>query len=719
MGAEQSSALDVPVPVCLRPISFFLEEGCRYRARFFSAAVPADGAETLVLKRITVAFIQNAFSLLSRLPIVLTDDGLRCIHNFKCIRDSLMFDLNVAIPVDAVVSNVNSQETPFSLLLAEADSVMSIAEDLLREEFTHDAMFNYHIISVYYCLLVSMESATNEEVKLVQQRLLYSTWRSRQLSFLKTNLIPEYFFGTCFSAHYNIDSTVKLGKGSYGTAYLTRHKLTGSLRAVKAMNVENATSYYLRKVHTEISILKDIDHPNIIKLSQVYFGKRTVYLVTNLCLGGELFEVLNSGKSMGYVFKEDRTASMVRDMLSAVNYLHINGIVHRDLKLENFLFEEKSSTSSLILIDFGLSKRFDQGEVMTQRVGSCYYIAPEVLLGHYDYRCDIWSIGVLCYMILSGSPPFSGPSVNDVYEAIKTEEPSFVGSKFKHLSRTCIDFVQRMLVKDPALRMTTVEALTHPFIKGLTDEDNSNKTVLPTDKALMNQSHLYIDSVGSLGTGSLPPQKAEEIVQSMSTYASSPPLFRVIASLVVNVLDIQQIRFLRDEFYALDHMRSGTISLAAFNEGLLSAPSVLCEDCDVFSIFDEVANAAQQGQVEGMTYREYIAGSMCGRLSLDEKLIEEVYCILDVDRQGFLTAATLRKFLGDSVPSAYFDDIIKDGDQSHSGKLIFDDFLHRWKEFQASIHVGNSPQKDDAITGVSFYEDGGTEVHELSEMDTD
>lgn len=717
MGAEQSSALDVPVPVCLRPISFFLEEGCRYRARLFSDDMPADSAESLALKRITVAFIQNAFRLLSRLPIVLTDDGLRCIHDFKCLRDSLMFDLNVAIPVDAVVSNANSQETPFNLLLAEADSVMSIAEDLLREEFTQDAMFNYHIVSVYYCLLVSMESATNDEVKLAQQRLLYSAWRSRQLSFLKTNLIPEYFFGTTFSANYNIDPSVKLGKGSYGTAYVTKQRLTGSLRAVKAMNVENATSYYLRKVHTEISILKDIDHPNIIKLSQVYFGKRTVYLVTNLCLGGELFEVLNSGKSMGYVFKEDRAASMVRDMLSAVNYLHSNCIVHRDLKLENFLFEEKNSTSSLILIDFGLSKRFDHGEVMTQRVGSCYYIAPEVLLGHYDYRCDVWSIGVLCYMILSGSPPFSGPTVNDVYEAIKTQEPSFVDSKFKHLSPTCIEFVQRMLVKDPELRMTTAEALIHPFIKQ-SNEKKSEKTVLPADKAFNNQSCSSVDFVESLGTGSLPPQEAEAIVQSMSMFVSSTPLIRLISSLVVNVLDIQQIRFLRDEFYALDRMRSGTISLAAFNEGLLSAPSVLCEDYDVFSMFEEVAAAAQQGQVEGMTYREYIAGAMCGRLSLDNKLVEEVFCMLDADHHGFITATTLRRFLGDSVPAAYLDLIIKDGDRSHSGKLVFDDFLHRWKEFQASISIVDSLQKDES-GGSSMYGDGETEVDDLSEMDTD
>ncbi len=120
----------------------------------------------------------------------------------------------------------------------------------------------------------------------------------------------------------------------------------------------------------------------------------------------------------------------MRDMLSAVNYLHENGIVHRDLKLENFLFEDHNSNSPLILIDFGLSKHVSPGERLTQKVGSCYYTAPEVLNGNYDYKCDVWSLGVLCYMLLSGSPPFFGKTVDDVYLSIQTKEVSSVNLNF-------------------------------------------------------------------------------------------------------------------------------------------------------------------------------------------------------------------------------------------------------------------------------------------------
>jgi calcium-dependent protein kinase len=139
--------------------------------------------------------------------------------------------------------------------------------------------------------------------------------------------------------------------------------------------------------------------------------------------------------------------------------------VHRDLKLENFLFEDHNSNSPLILIDFGLSKHFSPNERLTQKVGSCYYTAPEVLNGNYDHRCDVWSLGVLCYMLLSGkvvypsalpekiakslnqspikgSPPFFGKSVEDVYHSILNKEANFNDKKFKHISNSCMDFMK-------------------------------------------------------------------------------------------------------------------------------------------------------------------------------------------------------------------------------------------------------------------------------------
>jgi calcium-dependent protein kinase len=327
-----------------------------------------------------------------------------------------------------------------------------------------EAMLNYHTACVFFRVMETMVPSKANSMH--HARLMYAAQKTRQTSSLYQNFVRENFTGGSCSEVYEVHGSSKLGKGSYGSVYLATHRVTGDERAVKVMNVDRITSYYLRKLHTEIAILKSLDHPNIIKLQDVFFGKRSVYIVTDLCRGGELFELLNSGKNQGFVFREDRASKLMKDMLSAVHYLHENGIVHRDLKLENFLFEDNNANSSLILIDFGLSKHFTPEERLTQKVGSCYYTAPEVLNGNYDCRCDIWSLGVLCYMLLSGSPPFYGKSVEDVYQAILTKDASFADKKFKHVSNCCMDFMKRLLVRDPRYRMTTGEALLHPFITG-------------------------------------------------------------------------------------------------------------------------------------------------------------------------------------------------------------------------------------------------------------
>ena len=338
---------------------------------------------------------------------------------------------------------------------------MALGDEQFAEGMKFEAMLNYHTACVFYRVMETMipsKTSSNQHTKLV-----YVAHRARQASTIYQNFVRENFTGGSCSDTYEVHGTSKLGKGSYGSVYLATHRITGDERAVKVMNVDRITSYYLRKLHTEIAILKSLDHPNIIKLQDVFFGKRSVYIVTDLCRGGELFELLNSGKNQGFVFREgkqsflnscvvfmsyitacvcsDRASKLMRDMLSAVNYLHENGIVHRDLKLENFLFEDHNSNSPLILIDFGLSKHISVGERLTQKVGSCYYTAPEVLNGNYDYKCDVWSLGVLCYMLLSGSPPFFGKTVDDVYHSIQTKEvrTGYLGSQRTYELILCID----------------------------------------------------------------------------------------------------------------------------------------------------------------------------------------------------------------------------------------------------------------------------------------
>ena len=168
------------------------------------------------------------------------------------------------------------------IFVSQADEALALGELQQVEGFRFDAMLNYHTACVYYRVMECMIPALTSHV---HQRLQYAAWRARQCSSLSHNFVIEHFDGESCSEVYEVHGSNKLGKGSYGSVYLATHRLTGDERAVKVMNVDRVTSYYLRKLHTEISILKCVDHPNIIKLQDVFFGKRSVYLVTDLCRG--------------------------------------------------------------------------------------------------------------------------------------------------------------------------------------------------------------------------------------------------------------------------------------------------------------------------------------------------------------------------------------------------------------------------------------------------
>lgn len=462
---------------------------------------------------------------------------------------------------------------------------------------------------------------------------------------------------------------------------MATHRSTSDERAVKVMNVDRVTSYYLRKLHTEISILKEVDHPNIIKLHEVFFGRRSVYLVTDLCRGGELFELLSSGKNQGFVFREDRAASLLRDMLRAVKYLHSKGIVHRDLKLENFLFEGDSSSSPLVLIDFGLSKHFDSHERMRQRVGSCYYTAPEVLSGDYDYRCDIWSLGVICYMLLSGTPPFGGKTPDDIHNSTLTKTLMFPERAFRHVSKVSIDFLSRMLVKDPNVRMTIEEALQHPFIALA----NLSVTPPPAPSTFLSSLSSGMEVIPPpppsvpgglplLPTSNRPltPDQANKLLSCCAAFAESSLMTRLLLCMVSFTLSWEKTLELRNEFFALDTDGSGTLSFAEFCR-LADCVSYKVSEKKMKSIFNAMtltdvetialANTRQSGedllllagttaQVGGaklkdeLQYREFIAAALYHRLPVEQERFLLLFDHLDCDNEGVLSSASLQQMLG-------------------------------------------------------------------------
>jgi len=187
-----------------------------------------------------------------------------------------------------------------------------------------------------------------------------------------------------------------IGKGAYGEVRRAVHRKTNVLRAVKIIFKDTADKEDQERLINEVNILRDLDHPNIMKIMEFYQDSKAFYIVSEFYNGGELFEKIVNSKN----FNEKQAATTIKQILSAVNYCHQNNIVHRDLKPENILFESKKDDATLKIIDFGTSKYYDPNTRMSQKFGTPYYIAPEVLRRKYTEKCDIWSCGVILYISL-------------------------------------------------------------------------------------------------------------------------------------------------------------------------------------------------------------------------------------------------------------------------------------------------------------------------------
>lgn len=299
-------------------------------------------------------------------------------------------------------------------------------------------------------------------------------------------------------SHYLIDPTV-LGVGHHGSVRQCIHRQTGKQFAVKSINKADPTVKIPGLVR-EITLLKEMKHNSIIKLVDVFEDTEYVHLVTELCRGGELFErIIQKTNTPGAgCFSEKETARILFEILKAVQYMQSHNIVHRDLKPENILFETESEDSRIKIIDMGLARKHygELGEPpMTSVVGTPYYISPCCLNKSYDKSCDLWSVGVIAYILLVGYPPFNGNDNKEVYAAVRKGTYSFPEEDWQHVSIGAQNFIVSLLQSNPLQRMTVDQALRHPWLsKNLTriDVDESRDAVeVIYNKATKKESVLF------------------------------------------------------------------------------------------------------------------------------------------------------------------------------------------------------------------------------------
>lgn len=288
--------------------------------------------------------------------------------------------------------------------------------------------------------------------------------------------------------HYKISNV--LGVGAYGKVTRVIHKRTNQERALKAIKISETahetSEKASRKLFTEASMLKDLDYPNIIKLFDVFKDQKYYYMVTEYCSGGELFEKIQ--KQNG--FSEKMAADYMKQLLSAISYLHSKRICHRDLKPENLLLNSKSPDAKIKLIDFGVSCKFTPGKKMKEKVGTAYYIAPEVLRKSYDEKCDVWSCGVILYIMLCGYPPFAGNSDKEIFSKIKNSSLKFPEGDWTNVSSEAKSLVKRMLEYEPVRRLSAQEALGNKWIQKNTKEKQLDPMILQNLRLFNTKSQL-------------------------------------------------------------------------------------------------------------------------------------------------------------------------------------------------------------------------------------
>ena len=432
----------------------------------------------------------------------------------------------------------------------------------------------------------------------------------------------------------------ELGSGAFSRCLQVKNKTTGNLYACKEIQKKNMSD--LEGSKYEISILIKLDHPNIIKLYEVYENDEYFHLIMELCSGGELFDRIISSIENGKPFTEEQVANIFRQMMSAINYCHKNNIVHRDLKPENLLCLDESPNSPIKVIDFGMSKICDPNDIMFERVGTAYYIAPEVLEGMYDEKCDIWSAGVILYILLCGYPCFNGETDDQIYKQIKKKKFDFPSPEWDIISDKAKNLIKKMLT-DSTERISAEEVLKAPWL------------VQRAPNPKMR---------GSLQLNEL----------QLKNYAASSKMRKAVLTYIASRLTQNEIEELNKTFQHIDDNNDGKLTLEEIKIAISKKKKFNIEHIE--GIFKSI-DTDGSGSIE---YTEFISACLDKSLYLKKEKLKEAFSLFDVDNNGKISKEEIAKVLGMNKRSKEIASIFEKYDINKDGEIDFNEFFEMMKD---------------------------------------
>ena len=432
------------------------------------------------------------------------------------------------------------------------------------------------------------------------------------------------------------DVIKKIGEGSYGKTYKVRNKQSGDLRAMKQLVKEEIKD--MNNFKNKINILSILDHPNIVRLFEVFEDEKYYYLLFELCEGGSLFEKIRQKRKLS----ETESAKIFKQLISAVTYCHEIGICHRDLKPENILFSSSEKNSTLKVIDFGLSIRFSNcNKKLTSKVGTLCYISPEIVKGNYNEKCDIWACGVILYLLLSGKNPFRGKTDQETYEKISSLKYDFPVKEWRFISKEAKKLISNMLCIQEK-RYSARKVLNSKWLK-LKEKNNYNLA--------------DFDGINII------------------SYKFYNKLKKAVLIFIASRLASNESKKIKELFTAMDIDKSGKITMEEFTKCLLSNEQT--SDISIEEI-QEIFNSIDIDNSGIIDYTEFLAANLDREIYLKSEKLKDAFNAFDLNGKNIVSKSDIIRFLGiedNKQNEELVKELVAQNGLSEDGYMSYNDFV--------------------------------------------